>query len=245
MIENIGISIPSYNESANIIILIEQISANLPNVSIVVVDDSGPMENRRLTKALSSKEIKRKKIILISRLKKSGRGSAVMVGLKELVKDKNIRYFFEMDADLSHNPKEFKIFLDAIKLRDVDAIIGSRYLQKSKTIKWPLWRLVLSRIYNIFINLWLGLNLSDYTNGFRLYNRNTVEFLIGLRLREKGFIALSEIAYRLKTNGYKIIEIPTTFRDRKHGKSNAGLREYLSAIVGIIRIKIFPLSFQK
>ena len=95
----------------------------------------------------------------------------------------------------------------------------------------------MSKIINGFLKIWLGLSLSDYTNGFRMYNRRSVEFLTKIELKEKGFIALSETAYRLKKAGFTIIEVPISFTDRKFGKSNAGIREHYDALFGAIRIR--------
>ncbi|MCL5432746.1 MAG: glycosyltransferase, partial [Patescibacteria group bacterium] len=94
--------IPSYNETKNLKILIERIKKSLPGSKIVVVDDSPLNENEKLKSALKSY----KNITIISRFKKSGRGSAVILGFKEALKDKNIKYLFEIDSDLAHNPEE-------------------------------------------------------------------------------------------------------------------------------------------
>ena len=239
MTQNIGIIIPSYNEAANIEILTKRIFLYLPEAKIIIVDDSNPKENSSIKKYVRERNPPAggKKIILISRLKKLGRGSAVIDGLKEMLKNKSINYFFEMDADLAHNPQDFQKFLVSMKSTKADLVIGSRYLEKSKIIKWPLKRLILSKIINTFINIWLGLKLSDYTNGFRLYNRKAVDFLIKAKLKEKGFIALSEIAFKLKKNKFKIAEVPINFTDRKYGKSSAGVGEFAWSLIGIIRIR--------
>lgn len=230
----VGIIIPSYNETHNIPILTKKIFDYLPDSKIVIVDDSNPQQNKKLKQYI----IKNKKITLISRQKKEGRGSAVIEGFKSMLKIKEIDYLFEMDSDLAHDPKDFEKFLDTIKKTKADLVIGSRYLAESKIVKWPLKRLILSKIINFFINFWLGLKLTDYTNGFRLYNRKAVSFLIKAKLKESGFIALSEIAFKLKNNRFKLIEIPITLTDRKYGKSSAGGKEFLSALIGIIRIKL-------
>lgn len=233
-----GVVIPSFNEARNISILSKRIFEYLPKTKIIIVDDSGIGENSLLKKTINSDyELKRKKILIISRFKKMGRGSAIMLGFKEMLKDKSVEYFFEMDADLAHDPKDFSKFLKNVASEKSDLVIGSRYMDKSKIIKWPLKRLILSKMINFFINIWLGLKLSDYTNGFRLYNRKTVQFLSDIELKEKGFIALSEIAYKLKKNGFKISEVPISFTDRTYGKSNAGLKEFVWSLIGIIRIK--------
>lgn len=239
MAQNIGVIIPSYNEAINISLLIKKIFTFLPQATIVVVDDSNAEENKKLKDYLKQNDpIIHKKIILVSRHKKLGRGSAVVDGFKEMLKNRTIQYFFEMDADLAHDPKDFNKFLNAVKVTKADVVIGSRYLQNSKITRWPLRRLILSRIINTFINIWLGLNLSDYTNGFRLYNRNAIIFLTEIKLKEKGFIALSEIAFRLRSKNFKIVEVPISFTDRTHGKSSVGHRELLSALIGVVRIKL-------
>ena len=235
MIQNIGVIIPSYNEADSIKVLTKSVFTYLPNATIIVVDDSDTKEKIRLKKYVNSQA---KKIVLISRPIKSGRGSAVFDGLTKMFKNKNINYFFEMDADLAHNPQDCKKFIVSMQSTNADLVIGSRYLDKSRIIKWPLKRLILSKIINAFINIWLGLRLSDYTNGFRLYNRKAVGFLIKIKLKEKGFIALSEIAFKLKRNRFKITEVPITFTDRKYGKSSAGLKEFAWSLIGIIRIRI-------
>jgi len=245
MKQKTGFVIPSYNESSNIVLLLTKIKDIFQDSLIVIVDDSNKKENIDLRSSISkSKFSKDKDIVLISRFKKDGRGSAVLEGYKELLKNRNVEYFFEMDADLSHNPAEAPEFLKELKNMDADVVIGSRYLDKSDTSTWTIKRRVLSKIINRFINKWLGLQQTDYTNGFRLYNRNAVEFLLKLQLKEKGFIALSESIFRLKKNGFKIIEVPITFTDRMHGKSSAGLIEYKNSIVGILRIRILPPKFK-
>jgi dolichol-phosphate mannosyltransferase len=176
------------------------------------------------------------KTILISRGKKLGRGSAALRGLAEALKHKEIRYFFEMDADLAHSPAEFDRFL-AVR-HEADLVIGSRYLKASHIVKWPRRRLIQSRVINALLNFWLGINLTDYTNGFRLYSRAAAEFLLGARLQETGFIALSEIAYKLKQNGFRITEVPISFRDRTYGASNANLKELMRSLAGAIRIRM-------
>ncbi len=245
MKQKIGFVIPSYNESSNIIPLLTKIKDTIPEALIVIVDDSDSKENKRIQQNISKSKFRNSKdIILISRFEKSGRGSAVLLGYSELIKDKTLQYFFELDADLSHDPAESLNFLKEIKKKKADVVIGSRYLDKSKIIKWPLKRRVLSKAINAFINIWLGLRLSDYTNGFRLYNRKAVGFLLTVQLKEKGFVALSEAIFRLKKNGFNILEIPINFTDRKRGKSSAGLNEYKLSIVGILRIRIVPLKFK-
>lgn len=224
--------IPAYNEAKNLQILVAKIKNNFPGIEIVIVDDSKKSENLLLIKSLANF----KKVIILSRERKQGRGSAVIYGMKEALKNRKIKYFFEMDADLAHNPLEFPQFFSDIEKYDM--VVGSRYLTRSKIIKWPLYRLAQSKVINFLLKYWLGIKLSDYTNGFRLYKRSAIEFLVLQKLKEAGYISLSEIAFKLKKGKFKIGEVPTSFTDRTYGKSNADAKELLRSLVGAVRIRL-------
>jgi len=232
MDKSTAVIIPTYNEVENIGILLKKIFHTLPQCHVFIVDDSNASENKKLHHLVDEKF---NNVEIISRQSKKGRGGAVLAGFREALKNKKIDYFFEMDADLAHDPGEFYKFLDMSTSSDV--VIGSRYLENSHIKSWPMRRLILSKLINAFLTLWLGLKLSDYTNGYRLYTRKAVEFLIKQNLRETGFIALSEISYRLKHAGFHIAEVPISFTDRIYGKSSAGLFEHMNAFLGALRIR--------
>ncbi|MCL4416288.1 MAG: glycosyltransferase, partial [Actinobacteria bacterium] len=240
MDKDIAVIIPSYNEEKNIKLLVKKITSNLRNAKIFIVDDSSFEENQKLKKILRG----RKNITLISRLRKLGRGTAVLRGLKEAVKDKSIKYFFEMDSDHAHDPYEMHRFIKKIKKDDYDLVIGSRYIPGGKVINVSSIRIILSKLINVFLKLWLGVKVSDYTGGFRLYNRKVVNFLLVSGLKSKGFITLSEILFKLYRNGYKIGEVPISVYIRVHGKSNVNTKELYESLLFVLgmRLKAFKKS---
>jgi len=229
----VSVIIPSYNESENLKLLLPNILHVLPSARIIVVDDSIG-EERIHTEHICKRDAAR--IIYVSRNNKLGRGSAVLKGLKVALTNNSAQVFIEMDADLAHDPKEIPALL--LKMNQADMVIGSRYLRGSKIIKWPASRLVQSKIINFLLKYWLGLHISDYTNGFRAYSRKASEYLTSIRLFEKGFISLSEIAYKLQKKGFIVAEVPITFTDRKFGKSNADIKELITSLIGVIGIKM-------
>ena len=229
----VAVIIPSYNESENLILLIPNILRILPNAQIIVVDDSIGKE-RMNTENICKRD--KAHITYVSRNKKLGRGSAVIKGLKTALTNGSVQVFVEMDADLAHDPNEIPRLLS--KIDKADMVIGSRYLKGSKIVKWPLSRLIQSKIINYLLKHWLGLHISDYTNGFRAYSRRACSYLSSIQLYEKGFISLSEIAYKLQKKGFTITEVPITFTDRKFGKSNANLKELITSLLGVIRIRM-------
>ena len=106
----ICIVIPTYNEKENIFKLINKILSINLNIKIVVVDDSRE-------KLIKLKRIK--KIKYLYRGKKLGRGSAVLMGMRHALKDKNNKIIIEMDADFLTIQKSLKgisIILLKIKL---------------------------------------------------------------------------------------------------------------------------------
>lgn len=229
----ISIVIPSYNEVRNISILIKKINYYLPGSNIVIVDDSSVEENIRLKESIDTK-----KILLISRLKKMGRGSAVLAGFKKALQNKNVEYIFEMDSDLAHDPKEFKRFINEINVYPYDLVIGSRYKSGGKIVNISPNRTIMSRLINNFLYFWLNIKISDYTSGFRLYSRRSVEYILKRKLQASGFISLSEIAYLLYKNGYSISEVPITWNFRRYGKSNVNIKELISSLMFVIKLRI-------
>jgi len=236
---NFAIIMPSYNESKNISILLKSIGNILPESKVVIVDDSSKEENGKIRQIVKSK----KNIVLISRLKKSGRGSAVLDGFKKALDNKTIDYFFEMDSDLAHNPKEFTRFIKKVNEYPYDLVIGSRYKPGGKIVHIEFYRTIMSRVINIFLYFWLGIHISDHTSGFRLYNRKSVKYLLSINIESKGFITLSEIAYKLHKAKFLLAEVPITWNYRRFGKSNVNYLE-LSNSLGFVIVMRFKDIFK-
>ena len=130
---NIGIVLATYKEELNIKELIDLIKKNLNDIKIIIVDDS---PDNTIENLISDY----KNIVYLSRGKKLGRGSAVLRGIKELLKSKNIETIIEIDTDLSHNPDEIPENLKKFKNEELDLLISSRYLKDSKILNWNLNR---------------------------------------------------------------------------------------------------------
>ncbi len=230
----LAIIIPSYNEKQNIGVLLKSIFANLPNASVVVVDDNSPDNTAKKVEEL---KVRYKNLHLLVRENKRGRGSAVIDGLKYVLRELNVDAFIEMDADFSHDPQEIKVMLDLAHPRTV--VIGSRYIYGSKIINWPLLRKISSQIANLLIRWVLGLPISDNTNGFRLYPREAVEILVKHNFVSRGYILLSETAYVLLTHGYVFAEFPSVFTNRISGKSNASVGEFFASLANLFKIRLY------
>jgi glycosyltransferase involved in cell wall biosynthesis len=230
MTSNIAIIIPAYNESDNIKNLIKKIRQNIKS-QIIVVDDS----NNNLTKNIL-KKIKTN-IIYIKRNKKLGRGSAVLEGLKNSLKKKEVEIFIEMDADLSHPPSELRRNIKFFNEKNLDLLIGSRYLERSQIINWPVSRRIFSKLANYLARFLLKIPCTDYTNGYRIYSRSAAKKIVQKCGKiGDGFIILSEILLVLYKNNFKIGEIKTKFVNRSRGESSANLKLIIASLVGLIKV---------
>ena len=236
--KNISIIIPTYKEKENIFKLTKKILNLYPNVTIFVIDD---------TKNLNLKnKFKNNKIKYFLRKNKRGRGSAVIYGLKKSLKNKSNNIFIEMDADFSHNPKELKKKIEYFFKNKLDLLISSRYLEKSKIINWSMQRLIFSKLSNILASLLLDVGVTDYTNGFRIYSRRSVELIVQKCGKiGDGFIVLSEILLFIKLKKYKISELPTIFVNRKRGESSVNLKLIFQSLFGIIKLYLIKIKNSK
>jgi dolichol-phosphate mannosyltransferase len=229
----IAIIIPAFNEHKNIEKLIHRINYYIKNPKIVLVDDSPGFD--------TSDIIKRKKIKVryYHRKLKKGRGSAVIFGIKKIINDNKIKAFIEMDADLSHAPEEIIRNLNYFFNNNSDLLISSRYLKKSKIINWPLSRRILSYVANKLARLLLSIPVTDYTNGFRIYSRNSCKVILNKCGRiGDGFIILSEILQEINNKKLKINEINSVFINRIRGESSVGIKSFAVSLLGLLKLFI-------
>ncbi len=222
--------IPSYNEYENIVKLCEALLADNSETEVLVVDDSSD----NTAELVAEKQKIEPRLSLIKREVKGGRGSAVLEGFKfALARD--YERIAEMDADFSHDPREFESLLAASA--DNTVVIGSRYVKGSRIVGWPLSRRIFSKCANFYANSVLGIGIHDYTNGYRIYGREALEKLDMSKITGLGYIVLSEISYQLFKKGVKFVEVPTVFVNRRRGVSNFSLKEVREAFTSVLRIK--------
>ena len=239
---SIGIVIPAYNEKENILKLIKSIRRYL-NCIIIIVDDSSNTETKKILIKNKIKNIK-----YYNRGKKSGRGSAVLDGMKFFLKKnkKNFHLFVEMDADLSHRPSELKRNLKFFKKNNSDLLISSRYLKNSKIINWPISRKLFSFFSNALAKIVLDIPVSDYTNGYRIYSKRAVSHCVNKCGKiGDGFIILSEILLSLHLNKFKINEIKSIFKKRIRGESSVSIKEITKSMIGLLKLFFLKIYFKK
>jgi len=227
-----GIVIPTFREAENIAALVRALLNEIPSAEIVIVDDT---EDSSTVDAVAG--VVGTNVRVIRRAKKDGRGSAVLTGMRALLEETSAGPIVEMDADFSHDPKELPGLVDELKRSGAAMVIGSRYLPESRITRWPLTRRLFSRASNLLARLVLGVPISDYTNGYRVYTREAALVVAETCGRiGRGFIPLSETLVNLYYRGYDVVEVPTVFVNRTRGESSVTGREVANALTGLFRI---------
>lgn len=208
------IIIPTYNEAENIQKLINEIfslSFGKYTVDILVIDDNSTDGTSSLVKAL-----KNDRVYMIERPSKMGLGTAYITGFKYAI-DNKYDYVYEMDADFSHDPKSLKSFLD--KMPEHDLVIGSRYIEGIAVVNWPLSRLMISIGASYYTRMITFLPVKDVTAGYMCYKVSALKTIDLDSVKSNGYSFQIEMKFRLWKKGFKLVEIPIVFIDRRAGVS--------------------------
>jgi len=209
-----AIVIPTYEEAANIEVLLPRVRAAAPEADIVVVDDASPDGTAALAERLGE-ELGR--VTVLRREGARGFGAAVRAGFAWAL-ERDYDAVVGMDADLSHDPAALPSLLQAIT-DGADLVVGSRYVPGGAIPNWPAHRRALSRWGNQYATLLLRLPVSDATSGYRAYRASALRTVDLDRVRANGYGFLIEMAYRVTRSGGRLAEVPIVFEDRERGGS--------------------------
>ncbi|TMC17204.1 MAG: polyprenol monophosphomannose synthase [Chloroflexi bacterium] len=225
------IIIPTYNELENLRPLLQEIFSYAPKTDVLVVDDNSPDGTGKLADEIHNEN---PQVHVLHRAGKLGLGTAYIAGFKYAVAH-GYDAAFEMDADFSHDPRYLPDFLKAIE--HADLVIGSRYIPGGGTPNWSFLRRFISGGGNIFARFMLGIPVQDCTAGFRCYRRQVLESIDLDTIQSQGYAFQVEMAYRVMRQGFKIVETPIVFMDRRIGKSKMSRKIVIEAFIYVLRAR--------
>lgn len=208
------IVLPTYNEKENIGSIVPLIFSILPQINILVADDSSPDGTAETVKKLQNTY---KNLSLISRPEKKGLGRAYINAFEHILKDRDVRTVIMMDADLSHQPKYLVEMLE--KSKDFTVVTGSRYVKGGKTVGWEMWRKILSFFGNLYCRIITQMPIKDCTAGFNVINAELLRKINFSKIDMSGYAFIMELKYNLYLAGAKFYEVPITFVNRVGGES--------------------------
>ena len=218
--------VPTYDERANLPLLLDQLLA-LPGLRILIVDDASPDGTGQVADQYAAAN--RARIQVLHRTGRRGLGLSYIDGMYVALRT-DATHICQMDADLSHNPADIPRLLDASQ--HADFVIGSRYVPGGRIENWPLHRRLLSAFANRYIRAITRLTIRDCTSGFRCWHREALEQLPLASIRSDGYAFIVELAWEASRVGLRCAEVPITFVERREGASKlSGMVIVESAIV--------------
>ena len=205
--------IPTYNERANLPVLIAGLLVH-DGVRVLVVDDQSPDGTGDIADNLALEHPGR--IRVLHRTGKRGFGRSYIDGMKQAIAEP-VDVVCQMDADLSHDPRQLPDLVAATAQADV--VIGSRYIPGGAIVNWPKRRRVLSRVANVYIRTVTRLSARDCTSGYRCWRRAAMASMPLDDFFSDGYSFLVEMLFVASRRGCRIAEVPITFVERREGES--------------------------
>jgi dolichol-phosphate mannosyltransferase len=202
---------------------------------ILIVDDNSPDGTADIVKNLQTQYPE--KLFILERSGKLGLGTAYITGFKWALKQQ-YNFVFEMDADFSHPPHDLISLFIACDADHADFAIGSRYISGVNVVNWPIGRVIMSYYASAYVRFITGLKIKDTTAGFICYTRKVLERFDLDNIRLKGYAFQIEMKFTAWKMGFKFIEVPIIFTDRKKGKSKMSGGIFNEAVWGVIKMKI-------
>lgn len=222
----ITLIIPTYNEAENLPKLVSALFTLPLQLSILVVDDNSPDGTGRIADELATAHPGR--IEVMHRSGKLGLSSAYLQAFRHLIERPDVEAIAQMDCDFSHDPAALVEM--AQRLGTCDLVLGSRYIPGGGTdIHWPAWRKALSAFGNFYARTILGLPIRDVTGGYRLWRKSTLQAMPLERVKSSGYIFMVEMACLAYLMGFRIVETPIYFADRRWGKSKMSFKIQVEA----------------
>ena len=226
------IVIPTYNEYENIENLLGRL-LNMPlGLHVLVVDDNSPDGTGKLVEEISQRY---NRIHILHRAKKEGIGPAYVAGFKWAL-EQGFDIVVEMDADLSHRPRYLPKMI--AELETYDVVAGSRWIKGGSIANWAFWRVLLSRLANLYASFILHVPITDLTGGYNCYRSKVLRVIDLDSIHSDGYSFQIEMKYRSFQHGFRIKEIPITFPDRKAGDSKISKRIVLEAMWIVWKLKL-------
>ncbi len=223
--------LPTFNEAENIEAIVRAADVLLARAApeghrILVVDDSSPDGTGRIADRLAE-ELPALRVL--HRTERAGLGPAYLAGFARALEEA-AAFVLQMDADFSHDPADLPRLLEAAR-GPADVALGSRYVPGGGVTDWGRGRRLVSRGGSWYARRALGLGVRDLTGGFKCFRAEVLRAVDLPTVRSHGYAFQVELTYRAIRQGFRVREIPITFRDRQRGTSKMTWRIAAEAVV--------------
>ncbi len=227
---------PTYNERENINRFSDSVRSALPDADLLIVDDDSPDGTGALADAYAERD---PKVRVLHRPGKLGLGTAYVQAFSRGMAEGYDR-FFEMDADLSHDPRYLADFVRALD-EGYDVVIGSRNVPGGGVEGWGPGRHFISKGGSLYSQTILGLPVRDLTSGYKAYTRRALEAINLSTVHSNGYSFQIETTFRAVLRGMRVKEVPIVFVDRTAGHSKMSRKIFAEAVAVVWRLRLDAL----
>jgi len=126
---------------------------------------------------------------------------------------------------------------EAISSGRGDAAVGSRWVGTGGTRNWSFLRTFISRGGSVYARLILGVPVNDLTSGFKCFSKQVLSQLDLSTVRSNGYAFQVEMNYRCYQRGFRVVEVPIVFVDRRVGKSKMDTHIVTEAMLVVLRLR--------
>jgi dolichol-phosphate mannosyltransferase len=228
--------LPTYNEVENIEpfvrTVLPQLASAAPDHHLLIVDDNSPDGTGARADKLAAEF---EQVEVFHRPAKQGLGRAYLAGFRRAL-DSGAELILEMDADFSHDPADVPRLIEAAA--SADLVLGSRYVRGGGVSDWGLLRRMLSRGGCWYAQHILRVPVRDLTGGFKCFNRRVLDAIKLDAVHADGYGFQIELTYRAVQAGFKVVEVPITFRERQIGTSKMSPRIAIEAVWKVPALKL-------
>jgi len=206
--------LPTFNEADNVEALVAAVLEHLPaERRVLIVDDASPDGTGEIADRIAAIQ---DEVDVMHRARKDGLGPAYVAGFQRAL-DGGAALIAQMDADFSHDPADLPRLLGAVE--HADLALGSRYVDGGRVADWGAVRRLISRGGSAYARTMLGLGIADLTGGFKVFRREVLETIELETISSLGYAFQVETTFRAMRAGFRVVEVPIVFRDRRVGES--------------------------
>jgi dolichol-phosphate mannosyltransferase len=210
------VCVPTYDEKDNVEPLVRALGEvlDVERDRVLVIDDGSPDGTGEIADRLVAEL---PWLEVLHRPRKEGIGRAYLAGFARVL-ETDAELVLEMDCDFSHDPRDVPRLIAACE-DGADLALGSRWVDGGGTENWGLARRVISRGGSLYARLVLGVGIRDLTGGFKCFRRPVLETIDRDAIAARGYGFQIEGTYRALRAGFRVVEVPITFVDRRVGES--------------------------
>ena len=229
----IWLVIPTYDEAMTVEAIVAAALEQLPSERrVLIVDDASPDGTGEIADRIASAN---DDVEVMHRPSKRGLGPAYVAGFERALAG-GAELVCQMDADFSHDPADLPRLLDAIG--DADLALGSRYVEGGGVTDWGPLRRLISVGGSAYARLLLGVGIRDLTGGFKVFRREVLEAIELDTIPSLGYAFQVETTYRATEAGFRVVEVPIVFRDRRVGESKMSGRIVAEAALRVPAMRL-------